>query len=229
MRFSRWGGIAVRLLPPFEETIAMSVWKTCAAALALAVALSAPARAQDPAAEKIQSFYNVLLDTMKHGPQLGVQGRVKALEPSVDATFDTAAMIQFIVGPSWANMSGPDQSALTTAFRRMTVASYAANFAKFDGEQFNVDPNVQQRGPDRIVQTTLVPQGDKPVPLVYRMRDSGGSWKAIDVFLEGYVSELATRRSDFAATLSAGGAPALIAKINQLTDGLLNGMTKSSP
>jgi phospholipid transport system substrate-binding protein len=207
----------------------MSVWKTCAAALAFALALSVPARAQDPGAEKIQGFYNVLLDTMKHGPELGMQGRVKALEPSIDATFDTAAMIQFIVGPSWANMSASDRSALATAFRRMTVASYAANFARFDGEQFNVDPNVQQRGPDRIVQTTLVPPGQKPVPLIYRMRDTTGSWKVIDVFLNGYVSELATRRSDFASMLTNGGATALIAKINTLTDGLLNGTAKSSP
>jgi phospholipid transport system substrate-binding protein len=138
-------------------------------------------------------------------------------------------MIQFIVGPSWAKMSPADQSALTTAFRRMTVASYAANFARFDGEQFNVDPNAQQRGPDKIVQTTLVPPGQKPVPLIYRMRDTTGSWKVIDVFLNGYVSELATRRSDFAATLTRGGATALIAKINQLTDSLLNGGAKSSP
>jgi phospholipid transport system substrate-binding protein len=155
-----------------------------------------------------------------------MQGRFKALEPAVDATFDIPAMIQFIVGPSWANMSAADKTALTTAFRRMTVANYAANFSKYDGEQFKVDPNAQQRGPDKIVQTTLMPRGDKPVPLIYRMRDSSGSWKVIDVFLEGYVSELATRRSDFAATLASGGAPALVAKINQLTDSLLNGTTK---
>lgn len=206
----------------------MSVWKTCVAALALALAYTLPAHAQDPAAVKIQGFYNVLLDTMKHGPQLGMQGRIRSLEPAVDITFDIPAMIQFIVGPSWANMSASDKNALTTAFRRMTVANYAANFSKYDGEQFKVDPTVQQRGVDKLVQTTLVPQGDKPVPLIYRMRDSSGSPKVIDVFLEGYVSELATRRSDFAATLSSGGAPALIAKINQLTDNLESGTAKGS-
>jgi phospholipid transport system substrate-binding protein len=207
----------------------MSIWKSCAAALALALVLTAPARAEDPAAGKIQSFYNTLLDTMKHGPQLGMQGRFKALEPAVDATFDTGAMIQFIVGPSWATMSAADKSALTTAFRRMTVANYAANFEKFDGEQFKVDPAVQQRGADKLVQSTLQPQGDKPIPLLYRMRDATGGPKVIDVFLNGYVSELATRRSDFATTLSAGGATALIAKINQLTDNLLAGGAKTSP
>ena len=207
----------------------MSAWKICAAALAFAFALSSAAAAQDPAAAKIQSFYNVLLDTMKRGPELGMQGRFRALEPAVDAAFDIPAMIQFIVGPStWATMSQQDKAALIEAFRRMTVANYAANFTKYDGEQFKVDPAVRQRGPDKLVQTTLVPRDDKPVPLIYRMRDTTGSWKIIDVFLEGYVSELATRRSDFASTLAGGGAPALVAKINQLTDNLLNGTTKSS-
>lgn len=207
----------------------MSFWKACAFAFACVVALAAPARAEDPAAQKIQSFYNTLLDTMKHGPQLGMQGRFRALEPAVDSTFDVSAMIQFIVGPSWAGMSSKDKEALTAAFRRMTVANYAANFSRFDGEQLNVDPTVQQRGPDKLVQTTLVPRAQKPVPLIYRMRDTSGSWKVIDVFLNGYVSELAMRRSDFAATLASGGAAGLVAKINQLSDSVLNGTSKNTP
>jgi phospholipid transport system substrate-binding protein len=55
------------------------------------------------------------------------------------------------------------------------------------------------------------------------MRQSGGSWKVIDVYLNGFVSELATRRSDFAATLSSGGAPALVKKINDLADNVMKG------
>jgi len=205
----------------------MTWWRHAALAFALVV-MSVPARAADPAAERIQTFYNSLTDTMKKGPQLGMQGRFQSLEPAVDATFDISAMIQFIVGYAWSGMKEGDKTALTAAFRRMTVANYAANFERYDGEQFNVDPNVQQRGPDKIVQTTLVPKGDKPIPLIYRMREASGGWKVIDVFLNGYVSELATRRSDFASTLASGGATALVAKMNQTSDGLLSGTTKSS-
>lgn len=204
----------------------MQVWKSCLIVLALALGISAPARAADPAADRVQSFYNSLLDTMKKGPQLGMQGRFRALEPAVDATFDLTAMIQSIVGPTWPSLPERDRSSLVAAFRRMTIANYAANFQKFGGEQFIVTPNVQQRGPDKIVQTSLVPVGDKPVTLTYRMRESGGGWKVIDVFLEGYISELAMRRSDFAATLSSGGAPALVTRIDQLSNNLLNGSAK---
>jgi phospholipid transport system substrate-binding protein len=204
----------------------MHVWKACVVAVALALGLSAPASAADPAADRIQTFYNALLDTMKKGPQLGMQGRFRAMEPAVDAAYDLPAMIQFIVGPSWSSLAERDRTNLVAAFRRMTVANYAANFQKFGGEQFTVNPTVQQRGPDKVVLTTLVPVGDKPVPLTYRMRESGGSWKVIDVFLEGYVSELAMRRSDFAATLASGGAPALVARMDQLSNNLLNGGAK---
>jgi phospholipid transport system substrate-binding protein len=206
----------------------MAVLKTIVFALAVGLLASVPARAADPAADRIQTFYNSLLDTMKRGPQLGMQGRFQALEPAVDATFNIPAMIEFIVGPSWSGMKESDKTSLVAAFRRMTVANYAANFTSYGGEQFNVDPNVQQRGPDKIVQTTLVPKGDKPVPLVYRMRELSDGWKVIDVFLNGYVSELATRRSDFATTLASGGGPALVAKMNQISDGLLGGGTKPS-
>lgn len=206
----------------------MRAWKALPVVLLLVVGIAVPAIADDPAAQRIQNFYTSLLDTMKRGPQLGMQGRYNALAPAVDATFDIPVMIQFIVGPSWANASQPERTALIAAFRRMTIANYAANFTSFGGEQFKVDPDVQQRGQDKLVQTTLVPVGDKPVPLVYRMRSGSGGWKVIDVFLEGYVSELATRRSDYASTLASGGAPALVTKINQLADGLLNGSTKPS-
>jgi phospholipid transport system substrate-binding protein len=207
----------------------MTMLKTVALALAVALLGSVPARAADPAADRIQTFYNSLMDTMKKGPQLGMQGRFQVLGPAVDATFNIPAMIQFIVGASWNGMKDTDKTALIAAFRRMTVANYAANFARYEGEQFNVDPSVQQRGPDKIVQTTLVPRGDRPVPLIYRMRESsGGGWKVIDVFLNGYVSELATRRSDFASTLAGGGAPGIVAKMNQISDGLLSGATRPS-
>lgn len=204
----------------------MTLFRTVALALAVALLASVPARAADPGADRIQAFYSALLDTMKKGPQLGMQGRFQALGPAVDATFDIPAMVQFIVGASWSGTKDADKTALIAAFRRMTIANYAGNFTSYDGEQFNVESNVQQRGPDKIVQTTLVPKNEKAIALIYRMRETSSGWKVIDVFLNGYVSTLAMRRSDFASTLASGGASALVAKMNHISDDLLNGTTK---
>ena len=43
------------------------------------------ASAEDPTA-RIQAFYDVLLDTMKQGQQLGVQGRFDKMLPAIGAT-----------------------------------------------------------------------------------------------------------------------------------------------
>ena len=37
------------------------------------------------------------------------------------------------------------------------------------------------------------------------MHQVGGGWKIIDVYLDGKISQLAQKRSDFAATLTAAG------------------------
>jgi phospholipid transport system substrate-binding protein len=188
------------------------------------------ADAGDPAAKVVESFHASLLDTMKRGHELGIQGRYKALEPAADAAFNFPVMTQFIVGPAWSSMSDADHKSIIEGFRRLTLANYASNFDNFNGQRFTLDPNVIEKGSDKFVQTTLVPNGDKPVPLIYRMRQStDGSWKIIDILLEGYVSELATRRSDFGATITSGGASALLKKMSDLSDSLMSGAKKAAP
>jgi phospholipid transport system substrate-binding protein len=174
----------------------------------------------DPAAQAVQSFYDSLVDTMKHGKELGIKGRYEKLKPAVEQAYDIADMTKFVVGPSWSTLSADDQKALEAAWERMTIASYAKNFDDYGGEKFTVDPATTAVGADKRVMSKLV-TGNQTIPFNYRLRQVGGSWKILDVYLNGSISELATRRSDFGATMSSGGAPALIKKINDLSDTLM--------
>jgi len=204
-----------------------AVFRKVFGAVLVAALLANPAAAQTtgtPAVAKIEAFYATLVDSMRRGSSLGVRGRYQLLAPVVDATFDIPTMIKFIVGPNWTTMSESDHKALIDAFRRMTIANYASNFDSFHGEKFTVDPGALSKGADLFVQSNLVSDSGKPTPFNYRMRqNSNGGWKVIDIFLNGYVSELATRRSDYAATLASGGASALVTKLNALADNQLIG------
>lgn len=174
----------------------------------------------DPALSQVERFDNALLECMKTGGTLSVSERYNKLAPVIERTFHLSAMTGFTVGPAWNNFSQAQQQATIAAFTRLTVASYAHNFHEFGGEQFEIDPNVTTRGLDKIVQTHLIRPHDTPVSLVYRMRESGGSWKIIDVYY-GAISQLTTRRSDFAAPIASGGAQVLIAHLNSLTEDLM--------
>ena len=193
----------------------MSVLLRAAAVLALAP--PAPLLAQtDAAAAPVRALDEGLLQIMKAGKAAGKAGRAAAIGPVVDRAFDLPLMTRLAVGPSWTGMAPADQQALVAAFRRLTVAQYAANFDGFSGESFTVASQVESRGGDRLVRTTLNQPKGSPEALSYRLRDSGGGWRIIDVFYRNSVSQLATRRSDFAAILQSGGAKALVRHLDAL-------------
>jgi phospholipid transport system substrate-binding protein len=195
------------------------------APIAMAVAapaISAHAQASDPAAQQIESFDKALLEAMKGGKSLGFQGRYRKLEGPVSHTFNLPVMIRFATGTYWTSMSPADQSALLTAFTRYSVSTWAKNFDGYSGQKFEVG-QVDTRGPDKLVHTKLVSTDGTSVDLTYRMRESGGEWKVIDVYFNGAISQLSQQRADYAATLQSGGAKALVGKINDLSDKAAHG------
>jgi phospholipid transport system substrate-binding protein len=185
-------------------------------------AASPVASAGDPV-KAVEAFHAALLDSMKRAKELGVQGRYNRLAPAVDAAFDFPAMTQAIVGPDWANMSAADRKTVIDAFRRTTIADYARNFDGYIGEQFVTNPQVQDRGAEKVVSTQMTRPGNAAVPFVYRLDNDHGGWKIDDIFVNGYVSQVATKRSEYAATLKSGGAASLAQKLNALADANLKG------
>lgn len=185
----------------------------------LVLAASLPARAQgaaDPAAAAVRVFYDALVAGMKSGGT--VKSRYDKLKPVVEQTFDLPGMTALSVGPTWSSIPAVDQKSLIDAFERMTVANYARNFDSYSGEKFIVDPAVTERGSDKFVKSTLKPGSGDAVPFNYRLHDVGGSWKIVDIYLNGNISQLAQKRSDFGATLQASGPQGLAKKINALAD-----------
>ena len=192
-------------------------------ALFAAWALPKPAAAADadPAVAPIRAFYDALLAAMKQADQLGVRGRYDKLAPVIRSTFDLPAMTRIAVGPEWTTIPPDQQAALQDNFARMTIATYANRFDGFSGQSFEVDPEALPRNNGRIVRTRLVRPKEEPVTLNYLMRGAGESWKIVDIYLSGTISELATQRSEFSAILKSGGAAALIASLQQQIDKLM--------
>ena len=99
------------------------------------------------------------------------------------------------------------------------VASYAKRISEFSGEAFVVEDKAEQRGDVNIVKTKITRAGGSPTKIDYLMR--GG--KVVDLYFNGTVSEVATRRSEFAPILASGGPKALVAALEQRGEALLVG------
>lgn len=171
------------------------------------------------ASDVVRHFYDTLLDAMKNAHALGPKGRYEKLEPVVLATFDVPFMTRLAVGPSWTKLTQDQKQRATKAFARYITATYAHEFDDYSGERFEIlgEHPIKHA---TIVRTQIVNSDGEKNTINYAMHDNDTAWQIRDVYLAGTISELATRRSDFAATLRSGGIEALITQLNKKADDL---------
>ncbi|HWG79701.1 MAG TPA: ABC transporter substrate-binding protein [Stellaceae bacterium] len=187
-----------------------------AALLALGIAAGstgAAAAESSSAAAPVRAFYAALLHTMQQGQKLGQSGRYAALAPVVKRTFDIPYMTRMAVGLSWSSLSDAKRQQVTEAFGRYITAIWASRFDSYSGEKLEVG-GTKPYGASELVETRIVKSDGEPVSINYLMRRDGDSWRIGDVYLTGTISELATRRAEFASVLRSQGVDGLIAALN---------------
>ena len=163
--------------------------------------------------ETVQSFYSTLLSTMRSGPALRARGRYARLEPVVRQVFDIPFMTRLAVGPEWASLTEVQRQQVTRAFESYVAAIYAERFDSYSGERLQVTGEQPSAGGTMITSQITKANGES-VNINYLMRQNGGAWQIADVYLDGTISELATRRSEFASILRTQGINGLIAMLN---------------
>ncbi|MEM7652692.1 MAG: ABC transporter substrate-binding protein [Pseudomonadota bacterium] len=172
-----------------------------------------PIDASTPAS-LIDGLHAALLGVMRDAESLGYPGRRDALEPVLAAAFDLPAMAEISVGRSWTKMDDAQKTALVEAFSSITYSTYADRFDGFSGERFETlgdQPGPQGR---TWVKTQIVRSNDEPVAINYLVTPAGQSWKIVDVYLKGGISEMATRRAEYTSVIKRQGLEGLIEALN---------------
>jgi len=169
----------------------------------------------------VQGFYDVLLSTMKSGRTLDQSGRFAQLDPIIRRTFDIPAMARLSVGPSWVLLSETQRQRVTDSFARYISAVYADRFDSYAGQKLQVTGE-QPAAAGLMVKSQIIKANGDPVNVDYMMRRSGETWLIADIYLDGAISEVATRRSEFSAILTNEGVDGLVAALNRKTDALIS-------
>jgi phospholipid transport system substrate-binding protein len=189
--------------------------------LVLLLALGWPggARAGPDAADKIRRFYDSLLVLMKDGPSLGFAGRYRQISPTIAETFDLPYMARASVGRYWESTPMAQQQEIVDAFGSYVTATYASRFSSYSGQRFEV-LSERPYSAEMIVDSRIVKADGQSVLIRYLMRRNGSDWRIGDIYLEGTVSELATRRSEFSSTIQQHGIDGLIAGLRRKSEEL---------
>ena len=219
--FSRTVGQSIAAKMPLSKAVAF------AAGLDLSV-LSYPVHAAPATGgDTVQGLYDALVNTMKNGRTLGQSGRFTQLAPVIRRTFDISSMTRLSVGSSWAGLTEAQRQQVSESFGRYVSAIYADRFDSYDGQKLEVTG--EQPAPSGVmVKSQIIKASGEPVKVDYMMRRNGDSWLISDIYLDGAISEVATRRSEFATILKSQGIEGLIAALNRKADILTEITAKAS-
>jgi phospholipid transport system substrate-binding protein len=182
--------------------------------------------AADPR-QPIIDLYTALQAGM-HMNGAGFQARFDKLAPVIDRAFNLDAILQTSVGLRWSSLDEAARRTLFTVFRAFTIASYTANFDKYNGEKFDVLPQTRASGGDEIVQSRLMASNGEPIRIDYVMRGGSDGWRIVDVLLDGSISRVAVQRSDFRSLLASGDPNPLINSLRRKVADLSGGAIRLS-
>jgi phospholipid transport system substrate-binding protein len=212
-----------------KATLARTMaWKVAALVSGLGLGmLSYPVHAAPSSGgDTVKGLYDALLNTMKNGRILGQSGRFAQLDPVIRRSFDIASMARLSIGSSWAGLSESQRQQITESFGRYISAIYADRFDSYAGQKLEVTGE-QPALSGVMVRSQIIKASGEPVKVDYMMRRGGESWLISDIYLDGAISEVATRRSEFSAILKNDGIDGLIAALNRKADVLTGTMAKA--
>jgi phospholipid transport system substrate-binding protein len=202
-----------------------------AAALSLGVAASLPlqhalaANASESAAAQrtIERLNAALMDVLTNGDTLKFEGRYQKLQPVLAAVFDIPEMARVATGPKWSTLSDGDKQAMTDLFGKYMTTMYAARFRGHGGESFEIGDVKPRDNGKMLVITKMSRKDGEPVELSYMMKGQADTWKVVDVYYNGSISQLAQLRSEFSGAIRDGGVQKLEAvladKVQQMQGG----------
>lgn len=190
----------------------MSIWKLAAAA-AVAFSLAAAPKTADATSESAAlGVVNTLVDnahaTLSDGGA-SPPARFGALKSLVSGAFAFDVWEKFMLGDAAKKFS----QAELAEFRALLPAYMARLYEKQFGADLSEKPNVQGaeavKG-DVFVNTAFPRNGRRPLPVRFRLRDSGSGPRIIDIGVAG-ISFLLTRRQEFGSVIQQKGVPSLLA------------------
>ena len=190
--------------------------KTLKLALAIVLLLiSSLVSALDDGAARavVEKLHESLLMAMHGGAQLGLKGREEMLAPVIESSFDFESICRIVTGRYWKSASDDQKTRFTSAFKKLSVATYASNFSSFSGEKFHTESSAADHEA-LIIRTTLGTSDGEPVPLNYLLRQANGQWRIMNVVAQG-VSDLSLKRADYTAVIKTEGFDSLINRLEK--------------
>lgn len=186
----------------------LRIFLSCAfAGTAVAAAESAPDALVKSVVEEVLGVIKVNKDT---------RTLRNLAEQKVVPYFDFAQMTQVAAGRAWQGATPEQKQALESGFRALLVNTYTNSLSHSSAGEKTVEIKPLSKGgakDEALVKTLVKEPGRPPIAIDYRMANSSGGWKVVDVTIEN-VSLVSNYRTSFSAEIARSGLDGLIKTLN---------------
>jgi len=180
-----------------------------------------PAVEINRAVNVVEALHTQLADLML-SDETDLEARKDFIGPTLIQAFDLPAMTKAIFGSrAWRDLNKDQHQQAIDAFSGWMITQYASRFTSSSDPQF-LTRQTRDGGRNTLVVETQLRTRKKVVSLDYRTRAKDGVVQIIDVFLDGRVSEVALRKSEFRQVIKDEGFEGFITAMNAKKAALTN-------
>ncbi|HIG71975.1 MAG TPA: ABC transporter substrate-binding protein [Myxococcales bacterium] len=201
-------GVSRRLLH-YGLGLAMAIFATTSATAAATDAAGAGARAM------VESMVGkILVELAKEG--IADEVKIKSLEAIVFTEFDFKSISRLVLARNVKKFSDEQLSEFTELFKVYLSRSYGSRLIRYANEDVVFkNARVEKRG-DVTVMTAIVGGSADGIEMNYRVRGRDGTWRVIDVTIEG-ISLVSNFRSQFKDIVNRDQPEGLLSRLRDKT------------
>ncbi|MCH8137702.1 MAG: ABC transporter substrate-binding protein [Proteobacteria bacterium] len=126
--------------------------------------------------------------------------RVKRMRALLAEAFDVKAISKFVLGIYWRRTTEDQRAEFLKLYKTVVSHSYAGLFKKYSGETFEVIRQVSVAGGGSIVYGRIKRMNGPPVAVELQVVKNSGTYKAVDIKIEG-VSMPLTHRKEYSSVI----------------------------
>ena len=133
----------------------------------------------------------------------------------VSDTYDIKKMSKIILGNSWTLSNSSERERFIKVFNLYISSNYIDRFQ--NSKEFNYQyEGIDTLGENYRIAYTIFKFGEtERLKINYMLIKNHNKWLIFDILLNGSISEIATKKSEFKETLSDGGINSLISLISK--------------
>jgi phospholipid transport system substrate-binding protein len=169
-----------------------------------------------PTAEGAQQFVRSLGDRVMALLQedISPEERQAELRQVLNEATDLDLVGRLVLGRYWRSATEEQRAEYTDLFRRFVMQNLASRLDTYRGQSYQITGAQVVDDRDALVSTRITRPGSPPLKVDWRLRDTDGDLKIIDVIVEG-VSMVVSQRSEFASVIGSAGMDGLLDRLRE--------------